>query len=811
MKNNQATPAIKQKEEKQLIELPDVLPILPLRDVVIFPYMIFPILIGRESSLKAVNKSIDDHKFILLLTQKEAETDEITPEILFHEGTIAKILQVLKLPNGLMKVLVDGIFQAKADRFTSDENFLSARSRVIEPEIRQGAEFQALIRQLTSLFYEYVKLNRQIPSETLIAYENINDPLRKLYYVAANILIPIEAKQSLLRIEDGQEQYYELIKLLTNEIDILNVEMEIDDKVHQTIQKSQRKYYVQEQIKILQRELGEEEELPTELKQLKDAIVRSGMPKEVEEKANEEFNKLRQTASLSPEFTVGRNYLDWLVALPWQQSTNDNLDIAHASNILDEDHYGLEKPKARILEHIAVLNLVKEMKGQILCFVGPPGVGKTSLGKSIARALGRKLVRVSLGGMRDEAEIRGHRRTYIGSMPGKIIQSMRKAGSKNPVMLLDEIDKMSMDFRGDPSSAMLEVLDPEQNYAFNDHYLEVDFDLSKVLFITTANVRYNIPAPLLDRMEVIELPGYLDHEKIEIAKRHLIPKQIHEHGIGKYKVKFSTDALQRIIRAYTREAGVRNLEREVATICRKIAKEVVDAQPAMIQTKTNGAVKKKNRPIDPRAVDHYLGVPKFQDRRLSNSRKVGSVLGLAWTNAGGDILEVEVTVMPGKEKLTLTGQLGEVMKESAHAALSYIRSHHQQFGLPADFYEKKEAHVHLPEGAIPKDGPSAGITMMLAMLSAFTAMPVRGDVAMTGEITLRGDILAIGGLTEKLLAAQRNGIKHVLIPKDNEPHLSEIAERVTKGMKITTVNHIDEAIPIVFEKSFPRNPATIST
>jgi ATP-dependent Lon protease len=611
----------------------------------------------------------------------------------------------------------------------------------------------------------------------------------------------VDVKQRILQSQHLREQLYELSKILTTEIDILKIEREIDTKVQDNIQKSQRKFFIQEQIRILQDELGEDEASP-ELAKLKEQLQKAKMPKEIEEKAMEEFNKLKKTPPMSPEFTVTRNYLDWLIAVPWAKRTKDNLDVAHVKQILDDDHFGLEKPKERILEHIAVLNLVKEMKGQILCFVGPPGVGKTSLAKSIARALGRKFVRISLGGMRDEAEIRGHRRTYIGSMPGKIIQSMKRAAVINPVLLMDEVDKMSMDFRGDPSAALLEVLDPEQNNTFSDHYLDVDYDLSKVMFITTANIRYAIPLPLQDRMEIIELPGYLDYDKREIAKRHILPKQLKAHGLTEKMLKFTDDAIDKIINEYTREAGVRNVERELASICRKAAKEIV------LSRRKNGAAKKKKTQaviaVTAERIEHYLGVPKFRKKEAERGRRVGSVTGLAWTSVGGDILNVDVTIMSGTQKLTLTGQLGEVMKESAQAALSYIRSNAKRFGVNPEFSKGREIHIHLPEGAIPKDGPSAGITMAMAIISAASNRPARSDIAMTGEITLRGNVLPIGGLNEKLLAAQRSGIKIVIIPSDNVKDLSEIPEKVKEGLKIVPVETIEEAAKIVFARKSSR-------
>jgi len=776
-----------------LDNIPTTLTILPLRDVVVFPYMIFPVLVGRESSLRAANEALERGKYILLVAQRSPSVDEPTPEDIYHDGTVARILQMLKLPNGLMKILVDGVVQAQIKRFTSTTPFLEAEVVLNKETAQPSREIDALIRHTSTLFNEYVRLSRNVPPEVLMAFEGIKEPQRKLYYMASNVVQSVEVKQRILQIQNLRDQLYELSRILTTEIDILKIEREIDTKVQDNIQKSQRKFFIQEQIRILQDELGEDEASP-ELAKLKDEILKAKMPADVQEKAMEEFNKLKKTPPMSPEFTVIRNYLDWLIGVPWHKRTKDNLDVEHVRKILDEDHFGLEKPKERILEHIAVLNLVKEMRGQILCFVGPPGVGKTSLGKSIARALGRKFVRISLGGVRDEAEIRGHRRTYIGSMPGKIIQSMKRAGVINPVMLMDEVDKMSMDFRGDPSAALLEVLDPEQNSTFNDHYLDVDYDLSKVLFITTANVRYNIPLPLQDRMEIIELPGYLDYDKREIAKRHIIPKQLKEHGLEGKKIEFQDAAVDKIITEYTREAGVRNLEREIASVCRKVAKDIVLAKQGNGHTK-----KRRTFVVTDTDIERYLGVPKFRKKAAERERRVGSVTGLAWTSVGGDILNVDVTMMRGSEKLTLTGQLGEVMKESAQAALSYIRANAKTLGVPVDFYKGREIHIHLPEGSIPKDGPSAGLTMALAIISAAAGRKARNDVAMTGEITLRGNVLPIGGLNEKLLAAQRSGITTVLIPKENVKDLAEIPERVKQGLKIIPVETIEEAMKYVFD------------
>ncbi|MCX6151635.1 MAG: endopeptidase La [Ignavibacteriales bacterium] len=776
-------------------EVPKNLPILPLRDNVIFPYMIFPVLVGREQSIKAANYALESSKYIFLAAQKRANIDEPKKEDIFLEGTVAKIIQILKLPNGLMKILVDGIIQGRILEFTENPDFFEARIEIILPQEENAVEMNALIRQMTHLFKEYVKINRTIPSEAINAYDNIEEPDRKLFYVAANITQNIEVKQTILAKFTIKEQLYEVIKILNSEIDILKVEKEIEHKVQENIAKTQRKFIIQEQIRILQDELGDEDEASPEFIRLRDLVKKAKMPKHAEDRANEELNKLKKTPPMSPESTVIRNYLEWLIDVPWYQKTIDNLDINYVRKILDEDHYGLDKPKERIVEHIAVLNLVKQMKGQILCFTGPPGVGKTSLGKSIARAIGRNFVRISLGGVRDEAEIRGHRRTYIGSLPGKIIQSMKKAGTVNPIILMDEIDKMSMDFRGDPSSALLEVLDPEQNHTFNDHYFDLDYDLSQVMFITTANIKYNIPLPLQDRMEIIELPGYLEHEKLQIAKRHIIPKQLVAHGLQDKHVSFEDSSVIKIISEYTREAGVRNMEREIATVCRKTARDIV------LRQLKNGKESKKNKeyPITENKVAECLGVPKYRRQRTTQEARIGSVVGLAWTSVGGEILNVDATIMNGTERLSLTGQLGDVMKESAQAALSYIRSNTKLLGLDSNFQKGKEIHIHLPEGAIPKDGPSAGITMAMAMYSAFSGRAAKNNVAMTGEITLRGNVLPIGGLNEKLLAAQRVGINTVLIPKENEKDLVEIQEEVKKGLNIVSIEKIVDALPFVFE------------
>jgi len=800
---NVQTEFIADNQKTFMDDIPDLLPVLPLRDIVIYPYMIFPVLVGREQSIRAANHAVENTKYIFLATQVKSHIEDPQPSDIYKDGTIAKIVQILKLPNGLMKILVDGLIQGRIINFTDRKEFFEARIKPVILKIEFDSEMNALLRQMSQMFKDYVKISRHVPNDTIAAFDNIEEPDRKLFYAAANIIQPIDVKQSLLSKNTVKEQYYELIKILNTEISILKIEKEIDNKVQENIARSQRKFIIQEQIKILQDELGEDDEFNPEYAKLKDSIKKAKMPKEVEDKAIEELNRLKKTPPMSPESTVIRNYLEWLIAVPWSKKTKDNLDIQHVQKILDEDHFGLEKPKSRIVEHIAVLNLVKQMKGQILCFVGPPGVGKTSLAKSIARALGRKFVRISLGGVKDEAEIRGHRKTYIGSLPGKIIQSMKRAGTINPVILLDEIDKMSSDFRGDPSSAMLEVLDPEQNSSFNDHYLEVDYDLSQVLFITTANIRYNIPLPLQDRMEIIELPGYLETEKLEIAKRHIIPKQLVAHGLGQKNVTFSDSAIQKIIREYTRESGVRNLEREIATICRKITKEIV------LKKQSNGKnLKIQKYLVDEKKVEEFLKIPKFRFTKYQKENKIGQVIGLAWTSTGGEILSVEATIMNGPGKLTLTGQLGNIMKESAHAALSYIRSHAKELNLNPDFYKGKEIHIHLPEGAIPKDGPSAGIAMTMAILSAVSNIPASNQVAMTGEITLTGSVLAIGGLTEKLLAAKRNEIKTVLIPKENEIDLKEIPNEVKSNLNIVLISKIEDAINYVFPNYFKKMKTT---
>ena len=791
--------------------IPAKMPVVPLRDIVIFPYMMYPILAGRESTIKAINYALEHEKYLMLIAQKDSRVEDPGPDQLYTDGTVARIIQVIRLPNNLIKVLIDGIVQAKILNFKLHD-FIEAEIKYNFPGIKPSLELDALQRHTSKLFQDYLNSNRNIPQESMMAYENIKEYDRKLYYIASTITVPIAQKQRLLELDDLQSQFYELSSMLSSEIQILQVEKDIEAKISHSMQKNQRKFIVQEQIKILQEELSEDEDTDPDLIKIRDAIKKSGMPKDVKEKANEELQKIRKIPAMSPEATVSRNYLDWLISVPWNIFTQDNLDIERAKKILDEDHYGLEKPKERILEHIAILNNLRRLakgkeqsgnrkvRAQILCLVGPPGVGKTSLGKSIARTLNRKFVRISLGGVRDEAEIRGHRRTYIGSMPGKIVQSMKKAGTSNPVILMDEIDKMGMDWRGDPASALLEALDPEQNNTFVDHYLDVEYDLSRVLFVTTANVQYNIPLPLQDRMEIIQMPGYLEHEKIEIASKHIIPKLLVEHGLTSKDVLINSENIKKILSSYTREAGVRNLEREIASLLRKITKELV-----LKRNKSNSLGKKSiKKPfiISNSEIERYLGVPKFKDKFADKKDKIGSAIGLAWTSMGGDILDIEASVMTGKEKLTLTGQLGEVMKESAIAGLSFIRSNAKKFGIKPNGFVNKEIHIHIPEGAIPKDGPSAGITLTVAMLSALTNNPTKPDVAMTGEITLRGQILPIGGLNEKLLAAQRSGVKTVLIPAENKKDLKEIPDKILEGLKIVTVEKLDDALQYVFRKKF---------
>ncbi len=765
------------------------LPILPLRDVVVYPHLVIPLFVGREKSVVALDKAMAGGKEILLVAQTQANVDEPTQKDVYKVGTLATILQLLKLPDGTVKVLVEGVKRAKLHALEIDDCFSAEIEELEEAEGENEREMDVLTRSVVSRFEQYVKLNKKIPPEILTSLSGIDSPSRLADTVAAQMTLKLAEKQRVLEIAPVKQRLEHVLGLIDGEIDMLRIEKRIRGRVKQQMEKSQREYYLNEQMKAIQKELGEMEDAPNELQDLEQKIKAAGMPKDVHEKASAELNKLKLMSPMSAEATVVRNYIDWLVKAPWKKRTKVHQDLAEAEKVLEEDHYGLEKVKERILEYLAVQQRVKELKGPILCLVGPPGVGKTSLGQSIARATNRKFVRMSLGGVRDEAEIRGHRRTYIGSMPGKIIQNLGKVKVRNPLFLLDEVDKMSMDFRGDPSSALLEVLDPEQNSTFNDHYLEVDFDLSEVMFVCTAN-SLNIPAPLLDRMEVIRLPGYTEDEKLNIARRYLIPKQMKQNGLKESELKISDAAIVDIIRYYTREAGVRNLEREAANVCRKVVKQLL-----LRPRKSLVRVTHHN-------LTNYLGVRRFRYGRAEENDQIGQVTGLAWTEVGGELLTIEAAIVPGKGKLVHTGQLGDVMQESIQAAMTVVRSRAAVLGIDEDFHQKCDVHIHVPEGATPKDGPSAGIGMCAALVSALTKIPAKSNVAMTGEITLRGEVLPIGGLKEKLLAAHRGGIETVLIPADNEKDLAEIPKNIKNKLKIVPVKWIDE----VFELSLQHVP-----
>ncbi len=759
-------------------------PVLSLRDVVVYPHMVIPLFVGRERSVSALDEAMNVDKRILLITQKSPETEEPSPEDLFEYGTLATILQMLRLPDGTTKVLVEGVERVRVTGLNEDEGYLAGSWKAVPAADDDDTEaLDVTARSLLSLFEQYVKLSRKIPVELLTTLSGIHDPSRQADTIAAHLGIRIEDKQQILETADLRERMERLMALIEGEIDVLKLEKRIRGRVKTQMEKSQREYYLNEQMKAIQKELGDLDESGNDLGDLEQKIDKAGMPKEALEKCRNEFNKLKMMSPMSAEATVVRNYLDWMLAVPWKKRSKVRHDIKAAEDILEADHYGLERVKERILEYLAVQKRVKKLRGPILCLVGPPGVGKTSLGRSIARATGREFIRMSLGGVRDEAEIRGHRRTYIGSMPGRVVQNMSKVGTRNPLFMLDELDKMSMDFRGDPSSALLEVLDPEQNNTFSDHYLEVDYDLSEVMFLATAN-SLNIPAPLLDRMEIIRIPGYTEDEKLNIARKYLLPKQMEQHGLKEDELSVSDTAITDIIRYYTREAGVRNVERELAKICRKVVKEL--------------SLEKKldKRQVTTRNLDKYLGVRRFRFGRAEERDEIGQVTGLAWTEVGGELLQIEANAVPGKGKLTQTGQLGEVMQESVTAALSVVRSRADALGLDAEFHQKRDLHVHVPEGATPKDGPSAGIAMVTALVSVLTGIPVRADVAMTGEITLRGRVLPIGGLKEKLLAALRGGISTVLIPKENEKDLVEIPDKIKKDLDIRPVEWIDEVLEI---------------
>jgi len=775
------------------------LPMMPVRDVVIFPHMMTPFVVGRESSVRALEEALAGDKKIFLATQHDAAVDEPRPEEIYQVGTIVNIVQSLRQPDGNIKVLVEGLERARIISVSDEEGFFRAVVRIFHFKVEPGPQLDALIARVTSQFEQYVKLSQNLNYETMVATLRVDDPGRLADTVAANLQLTVEEKQELLEIFDPVDRLTRVAEMLDIEIEKLNVDRAIQGRVKRQMERAQKEYYLNEKIKAIQKELGRGEK--SEIDELRKKIEAAGMTPDAYEKAMAELKRLESMPPMSAESTVSRNYLEWLLAVPWKQRTREIRDLKYAEKVLDEDHYGLEKVKERILEFLAVRRLVRQPKGSILCFVGPPGVGKTSLGMSIARATGRKFVRLSLGGVRDEAEIRGHRRTYIGALPGQIIQMMRKAGTRNPVFMLDEVDKMSMDFRGDPSAALLEVLDPEQNHMFMDHYLDVEYDLSQVFFICTANVLHTVPPALQDRMEVIRLPGYTEPEKLEIARRFLVPKQMKQTGLTGALVEFTEEGMLTLIRHYTREAGVRNLEREIANICRKVARAVVTArssQPAGTQDKVI---------VDAETVAKFLGPAKFRDLEADKRNEVGAALGLAWTEVGGQLLTTEATIMDGKGKLITTGKLGDVMQESAQAAMSYIRSRASLLGLPKDFYRHIDIHVHVPEGAIPKDGPSAGITIATAIVSALTKIPVRGDVAMTGEITLRGKVLPIGGLKEKLLAAHRHGILEAVLPKDNEKDLPDIPENIRNQMKLHFVESMDEVLKIALERELLAVPA----
>lgn len=779
------------KNNKEPVEIPDILPVLPARDIVVFPYMILPLFVGRDVSIKAIDHALNTNRMILILTQKDLTLESPTPEDLYSIGTICMIMRMLKLPDGRVKILVQGLSKAKALEFTQQEPFFMAKIEKIEEErpTELTLEDEALIRNVKEQMDKAVSLGKSVLPDVMVVIENIDDPGRLADLIASNIGLKTEQAQEILEIINPIERLKKVSDLLSREIQLLTIQQKIQTEARGEIDKTQREYFLREQLKAIQRELGEIDERAEEIREFKRKIEEAKMPEKVTKEAEKQLRRLEKMHPDSAEAGTIRTYLEWLTELPWSKSTEDQLDIKVAERVLNEDHYDLEKVKERILEYLSVRKIKKKMKGPILCFIGPPGVGKTSLGRSIARALGREFVRMSLGGVRDEAEIRGHRRTYVGALPGRIIQGIKQAGTNNPVFMLDEIDKIGMDFRGDPSSALLEVLDPEQNNAFMDHYLAVTFDLSNVMFITTGNLADTIPVPLRDRMEIIYLSGYTEEEKLQIAKKYLLPKQLEEHGLTQKMLNVTDSAIRYIISHYTREAGVRNLEREIANLCRKIAKQVAE-----------GNIKRFN--ITANNVSKYLGVPKYLPEEEMKKDEVGVATGLAWTESGGEVIYVEATTMKGKGNLTLTGQLGDVMKESAYAALSYVRAKAKELGISEDMFSKTDLHIHVPAGAIPKDGPSAGITMATAITSVFTGKPVRKDVAMTGEVTLRGRILPIGGVKEKTLAAKRMGIKTVILPYRNKKDVDDLPKYVKEGMNFVLVENMDDVLKtaIVWDK-----------
>lgn len=770
------------------------LPLLPLRGILVFPYMVVHLDVGREKSIAAMEEAMVQDKQILLATQKDPRIDDPRPEDIYRVGTVAEIKQLIKIPGGTIRVLVEGIARARILSFLDGEKFYLVDCEEYTEQPVESAEIEALTRSVIFQFEQYVKLSKKIPAETVVSIVSIDDPGRLADIIGAHINLKQEDKQKLLEAVDLVERLETLYTILSRELEILELERKIGARVRKQMEKTQKEYYLREQLKAIQKELGERDEEENEAQEFKQRIAAAALPPEVREKAEKEADRLGKMPPMAAEAVVVRSYLEWLLALPWEVQTEDRLDLDQAERILNEDHYGLKKVKERILEYLAVRKLAEKMKGPILCLVGPPGVGKTSLAKSVARAMQRRFVRISLGGVRDEAEIRGHRRTYVGALPGRIIQGMRQAGSKNPVFLLDEIDKMSMDFRGDPSAALLEVLDPEQNNSFSDHYIELPFDLSRVLFITTANSTHTIPRALLDRMEVINLPGYTEEEKVHIGRSFLLPKQIREHGLKPEQISISDNTIKALIREYTREAGVRNLERSIATLCRKAAREIVQ-----------GRVKEVR--ITSRNLNTFLGPPRYRFGLAEKTDEVGVATGLAWTEVGGDVLSVEVSIMRGKGNLMLTGQLGDVMRESAQAGYTYIRSRARELGIPEDFHEKEDVHIHVPEGAIPKDGPSAGITMATALASALSGRPVRREVAMTGEITLRGRVLPVGGVKEKVLAAHRAGIKTVILPEENRKDLEEIPRHVRRRLRFVFVKNMDEVLQEALLPAAQKPPA----
>jgi len=757
--------------------------LLPLRDIIVFPHMVVPLFVGREKSIRALEDAMSSRKQIILSAQKKAQNNNPEEKDIFAIGTLANIIQLLRLPDGTLKVLVEGVQRARILRYIEKDSIFRVEGEVLEETLSSQVEAEAFVRSIKTTFEAYVKLNKRIPPELLMSVLSIEDPSKLADTVVPHLNVKVEEKQKLLEITDGCRRLEKLFSLLEGEIEILQVEKKIRSRVKKQMERSQKEYYLNEQMQAIQKELGERDEFKNEIYELEKAIKRKNMPEEAAKKARTELKKLKMMSPMSAEATVVRNYLDWMISLPWSDKTEDKIDVDKAEEVLDQDHYGLKKVKERILEHLAVQSLVDKVQGPILCLVGPPGVGKTSLARSIARSIGRNFVKISLGGVRDEAEIRGHRRTYIGALPGKLIQGMKKAETINPVILLDEIDKMSTDFRGDPSAALLEVLDPEQNRFFSDHYLEVEYDLSNAMFITTANSQHTIPHPLLDRLEVISLSGYTEEEKKEIANRHLIPKQVSRHGLDEEKIVLQDGSIDDLIRHYTKEAGVRSLEREVGAVCRKVARKWAKKSEKVAKVVVN---QKK--------LVELLGPHKYRYNKAEEQSEIGLVNGLAYTETGGDLLQIEVLQMPGKGKLTVTGKLGDVMQESAQAAMSYVRSRAKLLNLTPDFYQKVDIHIHVPEGAIPKDGPSAGITMATALVSAMTAKPVSCAVAMTGEITLRGNVLPIGGLKEKMFAAYRGGIKKVIIPLENEKDLKDIPKNVLKGIEVVPVSHMDQVL-----------------